>query len=376
MAFADETASKYVRKSNSDTVIVFVHGFMGDAVNTWTSESAYWPKLLTEDHAFDGTDVFVYSYHTGLSATLSIDELAENMRAVLSVNGVNIYNKIIFISYSMGGLVTRAYLLKNREVADHTYFAYFLSTPTTGSQIASIVKLVSQNAQIVKLNSMNAEDYLADLMRQWLAAGFKFPSYCAYEKRATYGVFLVVNMGSAAALCTKPLDPIDADHIEIAKPKSELSTSYISFKAAYADAKIPDLNKLNRKSTLIQSEVKEVKLFPNKTDKLNAKTLLEEMLKDKAPNMLFDVLGNYRVSEIEGMNVGGVNLLDYKKAYYAYQSNEVDLEQTMMKKIGGMVSVTFSQAWAIYLRYAMLRFSGMSMDDIKAGGNFLNFGIT
>ena len=41
-----------------------------------------------------------------------------------------------------------------------------------------------------------------------------------------------------------------------------------------------------------------------------------------------------------------------------------------------MVNVTFSQAWAIYLKYAMLRFFGLSTTDIIAGGNFLNYDIT
>ena len=82
---AGEPVSEYVRKtSSSDTVIVFVHGFRGNSVATWSNGDTYWPRLLTQDHTFDGADVFVYEYQTGLSATLSIDELAENMRAAKS----------------------------------------------------------------------------------------------------------------------------------------------------------------------------------------------------------------------------------------------------------------------------------------------------
>jgi hypothetical protein len=85
MTLAAEPSSIYVRKSTSaDTVIVFVHGILGDGLSTWTNQKAYWPALLTEDHTFDGSDVFVYSYPTGLSATFSIDELAEDMRSIIS----------------------------------------------------------------------------------------------------------------------------------------------------------------------------------------------------------------------------------------------------------------------------------------------------
>lgn len=43
----------------------------------------------------------------------------------------------------------------------------------------------------------------------------------------------VVNMASAAALCTQRLDPIDADHMSIVKPTSANSPSYMAFRAAY-----------------------------------------------------------------------------------------------------------------------------------------------
>jgi pimeloyl-ACP methyl ester carboxylesterase len=154
------------------------------------------------------------------------------MRSVLDVNGVSKYSRIIFLSHSMGGVLTRAYLLRYRDIADKTAFAYFFATPTTGSEAASVLRWALKNPQIEELRSMNPEDYLANLMRQWLDANFSFPSYCAYERKPTDGVMLV-NMGSAAALCTRGLDPIDADHIEIVKPEDQSSPSYVAFKRAY-----------------------------------------------------------------------------------------------------------------------------------------------
>jgi len=79
---------------------------------------------------------------------------------------------------------------------------------------------------------MNADDYLADLLRQWLAADLKIPSYCAYEKRSTYGLS-IVTIQSASVLCTKALDPIDVDHLDIAKPADANADPYLAFKGAY-----------------------------------------------------------------------------------------------------------------------------------------------
>jgi hypothetical protein len=70
------------------------------------------------------------------------------------------------------------------------------------------------------------------LLDRWLAAEVKFPSYCAYEKRNTYG-FLIVGFQSATQLCTKPPSPVDADHINVVKPLGTGTDSYIAFKAAY-----------------------------------------------------------------------------------------------------------------------------------------------
>jgi triacylglycerol esterase/lipase EstA (alpha/beta hydrolase family) len=110
-AMADEAISSYQRKlPNAESVIIFVHGIREDGLSTWTNGSAYWPTLLTSDDAFDGVDIFVYSYPTGFWATLSIDELAENMRATLSANGVKLYKHIIFLSHSMGGLGNKSLL--------------------------------------------------------------------------------------------------------------------------------------------------------------------------------------------------------------------------------------------------------------------------
>src|SRR5258705_9685610 len=57
--------SRYIRnEEKSKTVIVFVHGWTGDAVQTWTNPKtgAYWPELLRTDPAFAGINIFVLEY--------------------------------------------------------------------------------------------------------------------------------------------------------------------------------------------------------------------------------------------------------------------------------------------------------------------------
>ena len=131
----------WIRNSGSahaKGVIVFVHGVLGDARTTWSSGNSYWPELLTQDRTFDGQDIYVYGYPSPkLSRSFSIDEVADNLRLVLSDDGILRYTEITFVCHSMGGLVTRAFLLKYRAVAPKIRLVYFFATPTTGSPYAA-----------------------------------------------------------------------------------------------------------------------------------------------------------------------------------------------------------------------------------------------
>jgi hypothetical protein len=299
------------------------------------------------------------------------------MRANFIANGLSGYKKIIFISHSMGGLVTRAYLLKNQDVAARTSFAYFFSSPTTGAQIVSLLEYISSSPQVTKMKTMNAEEYLGDLYRQWLAAKFRFPSYCAYEKRPTSG-FLIVNMASAAALWTRALDPIDTDHINIVKPDNQNSASYIAFKAAYADAKITELKtELDDKVSIgIRSEIAELARFPDAPDTVKPRTTIEALFVNRLPHRIYEILDRHTKAEIMGVPRIGEELYEYKQEYYDFQSVAVKWENDLMARIGSTVVVRFRQGWQIYLQYAILRFTGNPKEQILAAGDFLNYGIT
>jgi hypothetical protein len=377
MARAEEPVSKFIRRTDeANIVIVFVHGILGDGRTTWTGANGkYWPDMIANDPAFKDADIFVFSYSTGLLATMSIDELAENMRLVLGANGVTRYQKIAFLSHSMGGLVTRAFLLKNRNVANKTMLAYFYSTPTTGSQVASVVNAFFGNPQSSKMTVMKSGDYLGDLFRNWLNAGFSFPSYCAYEKRPTNGVSLVVEMSSAGALCTKPLDPIDADHSSIVKPESETASSYLAFKTAYEETKESKTDDQTQTSK-IASEIAEVIRFPNAADANNPPTTLEGLLNDKKPQLIFKVLERHNSQDIEAVPRTGKTLLQYKSDYYDFREHEKAREALGLARIGTMVRVQFRVGWSIYWQYFLLRQTGNSMEAIKGMGNFLNYEIT
>lgn len=230
------TAPRYVRRTNADTVIVFVHGVFGDARSTWTNSKtgAFWPDLVAGDTSLGTPDVFVHSFATPYSGpAYTIDELVEQMKLVM--DGSEVFSKhgrVIFVCHSMGGLVVRGFLRRYQPLASQVPLIVFLATPTGGSQIANLASLLSRNPQLGGMLPAGADSYTRVLERDWRAAGFSIVSKCGYEMRDTMNI-RVVDQTSAASLCDGPVTPIDADHIDIAKPADRQSESYMLLQTAF-----------------------------------------------------------------------------------------------------------------------------------------------
>src|SRR5271163_4677993 len=64
----DSAKSQYVRQDAKDSVIVFVHGVLGDSRSTWTNARtrAYWPALMKDDPFFKDFDIFVIGYPSSI----------------------------------------------------------------------------------------------------------------------------------------------------------------------------------------------------------------------------------------------------------------------------------------------------------------------
>jgi hypothetical protein len=141
----------------------------------------------------------------------------------------------------MGGLVVRAYLLKYRDELppDRVPMLYFFSTPTTGAEIASLLRFLSKNPQLGDMRKMATGEsgVLATWDAQWSSSQYaqRVKSYCAYETLKTSGV-QVVQRESAEHLCNQPPDPIRADHGTIVKPANADDESFVALREAYRDA--------------------------------------------------------------------------------------------------------------------------------------------
>ena len=240
--FAD--GGGYVRgpAQQRSRVVVFVNGIFGDAISTWRSpEGAYWPSLLLNDSDFKDVDIFVHSFQSpALASAQQIDELAGRFRDHLLVRKILDYEEIVFIAHSMGGLVTRALLLKQRLPPSRTPMIYFYGTPSAGANVAGIAKHLSENPQLKDMLPLSEGGYVKVLRERWLESSNdnaldypnKIASFCAYELRDTWFVRIVPEL-SATYLCNRETRGIVASHIDIVKPKDAQQDPYVFFKAAY-----------------------------------------------------------------------------------------------------------------------------------------------
>lgn len=130
-------------------------------------------------------------------------------------------------------------------------------------------------------------------------------------------------------------------------------------------------------SLALRQEVTKLLRFPDAVgDNAPNSTMLETMLVDARPRRLFEALiehDDVTVKEVPGL---GSELTSHISAYYRFRTDCIDVEEELLERIGELVAVRFPAGWRMYLRYALLRFAGMSRADVEKGGNFLNYSIT
>jgi hypothetical protein len=381
-----------VAERGSERIVLFVHGLVGDAEGTWrnTQTGAYWPGLLAADPKMAPFDVCVANYASPILGRAStIEEIAQRMLQQLRDRGIfTRYRQIHFITHSMGGLVVKRVLTVlyspgEIEKLRLVRTVLFISTPAQGAPVADLASWISLNPQMRDLVPADLNSFLQSLENQWEfllqdrdTRSGAFPRvYCAYETLPTAGV-MVVSRVYASSRCDPPRYPVDLDHNAIVKPGSREDEPY-----PWARARILETAAMSPAAVApaqgdvegLQSQVAKLVRFPNATpDESKASTLIEQMLRNRLPLRLFDLLAKYD----EGDRRGSPLLQRHFNEYYKFRQRAIGLEDRVTQRIGQMVVVRFRAGWRIYLRYAILRFSGQSKDQIVSGGDFLNYDIT
>lgn len=239
----------YVQQQGNKNLILFVHGFTGSK-DTWkNSNEEYFPEMLLKNIDIKNNfDIAYFNYYSKLTEffgskignltlnklfpnrskknrkNLNIYSLADYMSSTIRFNCAN-YDNIIIIAHSMGGLISKAFILNEIKEYGETKVKLFLSlaVPHFGSNLANLAKLIKiKNVQVNDLVPLN--DTTIKLSRDWINT--KHP-------KAVYFIGQydeVVEKNSAVPFDNNKLDIVycDDDHISISKPESNKELIFVS----------------------------------------------------------------------------------------------------------------------------------------------------
>jgi triacylglycerol esterase/lipase EstA (alpha/beta hydrolase family) len=93
---------------------------------------------------------------------MSVTDLANDLRLrLLNDDVLGNHQQIIFVAHSLGGLVVRTFLVRNREaIAQKVPMVFFYGTPIAGAAQANVASLFTQCLQVDDLRMIDANSFL------------------------------------------------------------------------------------------------------------------------------------------------------------------------------------------------------------------------
>ncbi|WP_426055778.1 alpha/beta fold hydrolase [Janthinobacterium sp. PSPC2-1] len=228
------------------TLVVFVHGILGNASTTFKAQSAQqgWPELLARDPAIaEPIDVISLGYASDpLQRASNINEIATRLRSKLDQEDVFIrYSRVIFVTHSMGGLVARRALLQlnqdNPDALKKVGAVFFFATPAGGSDNAELASWISKNPQFSNMSPSDVNMFLqmedddwAAMLRHRTQANPYPKTFCIYETR-TLAISVIVPRSRSQHGCDERDIAFDRDHSSLVKPANREDEVYSYLRA-------------------------------------------------------------------------------------------------------------------------------------------------
>ncbi|PZU36927.1 MAG: hypothetical protein DI573_12610 [Microbacterium sp.] len=220
--------------------VIFVHGLDGDALETWGNDGATnWLEWLATD--VPGVRVWTLDYDAASSklrgAAMRLEDRTVNVLEALSLEDLGA-RPICFVAHSLGGLLVKEVILESRLEREHKAKlsaaiagVVFLSTPHSGSALASIAKALVPFLPSNAIFDLGLDDAHLRRMgthyRDW-ADSSPATHLVLYETRKTRRVRVVSPRSADPGLSrVKPI-PVDEDHVSIAKPATRDDLVYKS----------------------------------------------------------------------------------------------------------------------------------------------------
>ncbi|HFA49166.1 MAG TPA: alpha/beta fold hydrolase [Bacteroidetes bacterium] len=167
----DETQIVPVRQMEKNrAAILFVHGFGGDAHETW----GQFPDFIKDDAALGGWDVYNIAYNTKLfpdiqgiwASNPDVTALAGLFRTLLNNRFSLKYKQVAIAAHSMGGLVTQRAILDLIKLDEDSSFIHSLTlygTPSNGLRNARFGAKLNKQVKDMASDS----EFIKNLRSDW-----------------------------------------------------------------------------------------------------------------------------------------------------------------------------------------------------------------
>jgi hypothetical protein len=247
---------KFVQKNNHKNVIVFIHGFTG-GIDTWSNGNTCFPEMLLEDEKISRNfDLMYVNYHSkifdyhskrltgnffakivgkgskAVAKNISIQELGDSLKTIIEFYCAP-YQNVILVAHSMGGLISKSFLLSQTNESRKVKLFLSLAVPHNGSDWATFADaLFIDNTQVVDLKPLSKT--LNGINQKWINAQDSLPITVYF-----YGQYdMIVPEQSAVAYVgrTHPQKvACNDDHFSITTPESNESLVYVAVKKYLLD---------------------------------------------------------------------------------------------------------------------------------------------
>ena len=201
----------FIQKKGNRKLILFIHGFIGGK-ETWVRRDGKTSILnyLKEDNSISKEyDFAVFDYFTKITdlvtkvkwglgfllgrknqmkKNIPVEDIAHMLQSEIRVRCTD-YVSIVLIAHSMGGLISKSYILEEIKNQRKTPVKLFISlaVPHRGSNLATFGKLIAGNPQIVDLNPL--ADIINNMNDEWISVS-NYSSECLASQYSSHPVFL------------------------------------------------------------------------------------------------------------------------------------------------------------------------------------------
>lgn len=232
--------------------VVFVHGFQGDELATWTYKPKRWRRWfrrkdpvsvfdllmrddrLLEDRESLPCDLYSLRHRGGIGSPADIDDAANGLRTLIDSYIVDL--PVVLVAHSFGGLACRRTVLDALEYSPQEFRILGLlmfGTPNNGTEIARAAKALGSGAG-ADMEPFN--DALARLNREWAehVVNGGDPDVAPHERAPVLCRFVVgsqdkvVPPNSAATLASfAELKELPCGHLALVKARDRNDPVYV-----------------------------------------------------------------------------------------------------------------------------------------------------